>query len=166
MAGYAAHLGEPKALLHQELGDDSGAKHPPHGEADARRVRPLGESFVHERVHHSQVALDADAGQRLGRAVQVAIETGRDHSAGGLPEHPVVTVQMVVSLEEEGEEEEEVRDSQAAVEDGRGDFSEFSRKRDQDGDISRYPDGDDQDVDDGDDPSAQRAEEIVHRVVG
>lgn len=118
MAGDAADLREPIALLDEELGDHSSTKHPPYGHAHPGSAHPLGEAFVHERVHYSQVALDADAGQRLGRAVEVAIETGRDHSTGSFPEHPVVSLEMVVSLEEEGEEEEEVGDSQAAVEDG------------------------------------------------
>lgn len=165
MAGDEVHLREPIALLHEELGDDGGAEHPPHGHADPRRARPLGESLVHERVHHGQVALDADAGQRLGRAVQVAIETGRDQSAGGLPEHPVVSMEMVVSLEEEGEEEEEVGDGQAAVQDGRGHLPDLCGQQAQDGDVGGNPNNHGQHINDGDDPSAQSAAEEPHRAV-
>lgn len=160
MAGDAIQLGKRIALLDEELGDDSGTKHPPHGQADPGGAHPLGKGFVHERVHHSQVALDADAGQRLGRAVEVAIETSRDHPTGSLSEHPAVSMEMVVSLEQEGEEEEEVGDGQAVVEDGRGHFPNFSGQKTQYGDIGWDPDKDDQHVNDGDDPGAQGAAEV------
>lgn len=125
MAGDSAQLGEKIALLDEELGDDGSSKHHPHGYRHPGTAHPLRETFIHERVHYSQIALDADAGQRLGRAVEVAIETGRDHSTGRLSQKPVVSIEMVVSLEEEGEEEEEVGDCQAAVEDGRGHLPNF-----------------------------------------
>lgn len=165
MAGDAAHLREPIALLDEELGDDGGTKHPPYSHAHPGSARPLGEPFVHEGVHHSQVALDADAGQRLGRAVEVAIETGRDHSTGSLSEHPVVSMEMVVSLEEEGEEEEEVGDSQAAVEDGGGHLPNFRGQRGQDGHVGRDPDSNNKDINNGDDPCAQRATEVLYCAV-
>ncbi len=165
MAGGAAHLREPIGLLDEELGDDGGTKHPPYSHAHPGCAHPLGEAFVHEWVHHSQVALDADAGQRLGRAVEVAIETGRDHSTGSLSEHPVVSMEMVVSLEAEGEEEEEVGDSQAAVENGRGHLSDFRGQREQDGHIGWDPDSNDKDISNGDDPCAQRAMEIPYCAV-
>lgn len=160
VAGDAAHLGEPVALPHQELGQDGGAKQAPHGNADPRGVRPLGEAFVLERVHNCHVALGADAGQRLGRAVEVAIETGGDHSTGGLPEHPVVSMEMVLSLEDEGDEEEEVGDGQAAVEDGRGHLSDFRDQRAQDGNVGRHADNHRQHVNGGNDPGAQGAAQV------
>lgn len=162
MAGDAFHLREPVTLLDEELGGDGSPKQPPYSHTHPDSAHPLGEPFVHERVHNGQVALDADAGQRLGRAVEVAIETGRDHSAGGLPEHPVVSMEMVVSLEEEGEEEEEVGDSQAAVEDGRGHLPDFSSQGGQDGHVGGDPDSDDKDINDGDGPRAQSAAEVPH----
>lgn len=165
MAGDASHLREPIALLHQELGDHGGPERRPHCQGDPRSDRPFGEAFVHERVHHGQVALDADAGQRLGRAVEVAIETGRDHPTRSLPEHPVVSMEMVVSLEEEGEEEEEVGDGQAAVQDGGGHLPDFCDQRAQDGDVGRDPDSDDQHVNDGDDPGAQDPIQELHCAV-
>lgn len=165
MAGGSVHLREPVALLQEEFRQDGGPKHTPHSQAHTRRVHPLRKLFIHERVYHGQVTLDTDADKRHGRAVQVSIETSRDHSAGSLPEHPVVSMEMVLSLEEEGEEEEEVRDGQAAVEDSRGHFSDFSRQRAQDGDVGWDPDGDDQNINNRDDLRAQRAEEIPHCAV-
>lgn len=165
MAGDAAHLGEPIALLDEELGHHGGAEHPPHGHADPGGARPLREAFVHEGMSHGQVALDADAGQRLGRAVEVAIETGRDQSAGSLPQHPVVAMEMVVSLEDEGEEEEEVGDGQAAVEDGRGHLPDLRAQGAQDGHVGRDPHDNGQHVNHRDDPSAQRAAEEPCRAV-
>lgn len=129
----------PVGLLDKELRDDSSTKHPPYDHTHPRRVHPLGETFVHERVCYSQVAFYADAGQSLSWAVQVAIETGRDQSTGRLSEQPVVAMEMVVSLEEEGEEKEEVGDSQAAVEDGRGHLSNFSAQCPQDNDVRWDP---------------------------
>lgn len=120
MAGDEVQSWESVALLGEELGDHSSTKRHPHGRGDPGRAHPLRKAFVHERVHNGHVALDGDAGQRLGRAVQVAIETGRDHPAGGLSQSPVVSTEMVVSLEEEGEEKQEVGEGQAAVEDRRG----------------------------------------------
>lgn len=163
VAGDEAQLGEPVALLDEELRHDGGTEHPPHTHADPGGAHPLGEAFVHEGVHHSQVALDADAGQRLGRAVEVAIETGRDHSTGSLSERPVVSMEMVVSLEEEGEEEEEVGDGQAAVEDGRGHLSDFRGQRAQDGNVGRDPDDHGQHINNGDDPGAEGAAEVPRR---
>lgn len=160
MAGGDVQLRQPVGLLYNELGDDGGTKHPPYSQAHTGSAHPLGHLLVHEGIHDSQVALDADASQRRGRAVEVAIETGRDHSTGCLPEHPVVSMEMVVSLEEEGEEEEKVGDSQAAVEDGRGHFSNFSRQQAQDGDVGRDPDNDHQHINNGDDPGAERAVEV------
>lgn len=160
MAGGAIHLRQPIFLLNEELGDDCGPKRPPYSHSDPGRARLLGETFVHERVHYGQVALGTHAGQRLGRAVEVAIETGRDHSTGSLPEHPVVSMEMVVSLEEKGEEEEKVRDGQAAVEDGRGHLPYFGGQHAQDCDIGWYSDGHRKHVNDGDDASAQRAAEV------
>lgn len=159
--GDAAHLRELKGLPDEELRNDADNKNPPHDHADQGGTRPFGETFIEERVHDSQVALDADAGQRLGRAVEVAIETGRDHSAGSLSEHPVVSIEMVVNLEEEGDQEEEVGDGQAAVEDGRGHLPNFGSHREQDGDVGWDPNDDHQDVNDGDDLSAQRAAEVL-----
>lgn len=118
MAGDAAQPTEPIALLDEELWDDSSGKHHPHSYGHPGAAHPLRETFVQERVRYSQVALDADAGQSLGCAVEVAIETGRDRSAGRFSQSPVVSIEMVVSLEEQGEEEEEVGDCQAAVENG------------------------------------------------
>lgn len=143
MAGGDAHFREVIALLDEELWNHGGTKHPPYDQADPGSQPPLGETLVQERVHYSQVALDADAGQRLGRAVEVAIETGRDHSTRGLSERPVVSMEMVVSLEKEGEEEEEVGDSQAAVEDGRGYLPYFSGQRAEDGDVGWDPNNND-----------------------
>lgn len=160
MAGNAAQLREPIALPDEELGDNGGSKDHPDGQRDPASAHPLGERFVHERVHYSQVALDADAGQCLGRAVEVAIETGRDHSTGGLPESPVVSLEMVVSPEEEGEEEEEVGDSQAAVQDGRGHLPNFGGQRAQDGNVRRDPDNNHQYINNGDNPGAERAAEV------
>lgn len=160
VAGDAAHLREPIALLDEELGDGGGTKHPPYSHTDPGSARPLGKTSVHERVHYSQVALGAEAGQRLGRAVEVAIETGRDHSTGSLSKHPVVSMEMVVSLEEEGEEEEEVGDSQAAVEDGRGHLPNFSGQLAQYGNVGWHPDSHSKHVNNGDDLSAQRAAEV------
>lgn len=160
VAGDAAQIGEPVALLDDEFRDDGGAKHAPYGHTDPGSARLLWETLVHERVHHSHVALNADAGQRLGRAVQVAIETGRDHSTGRFSEHPVVSMEMVVNLEEEGEEEEEVGDRQAAVEDGRGHLPNFSGLHAQDGSVGRNPNNHGKRVNNGDDPGAQRAAEI------
>lgn len=165
VAGGAAHLGEPVALPHQQLWDGGGRKQAPHGHAHPGRVHPLGETLVLEGVHHRHVALDADAGQRLGRAVQVAIETGGDHPAGGLPEHPVVSMEMVVGLEDQREEQEEVGDGQAAVEDGRGHLPDLGGQRTQDGHVGRHPDGHRQHVDGGDDPGAEGAAEESHRGV-
>lgn len=161
MAGDSAQFREQIGLLDEELRDDSGTKHPPYGQADPGSAHPLGKTFVHERVHYSQVALDADACQRLGRAVEVAIETSRDHSTGSLPELPVVSMEMVVSLEEEGEEEEEVRDSQAAVEDGRGHLPNFSGQSAQNGNIGWDPESHDKHINNGDDPRAQSAFEVA-----
>lgn len=140
MAGDGAQLREPIALLDEELRDDSSGKHNPHSYRHPGTAHPLRETLVHERVHYSQVALDADAGQRLGCAVEVAIETGRDRSTGRLSQSPVVSIEMVVSLEEEGEEEEEVGDCQAAVENGRGHLPNFWGQRGQDGNVGRDPD--------------------------
>lgn len=165
VAGDATHLGEPIALPDEQFGDDGGAEHPPDGQGDPGRACLLGEALVHEWVHHSQVALGADAGQRLCRAVEVAIETGRDHSAGSLPEQPVVSTEMVVSLEEEGEEKEEVGDGQAAVEDGGGHLPDFGGQQAQDGHVGRHPDSHGQNVNNGDDPRAQRAAEVSHSAV-
>lgn len=160
MAGDAVHFREPIALPNEELGDDCSPEHPPYSHTDPGRALLLGEAFVHERVHYGQVALGAHAGQRLGRAVEVAIETGRDYSTGSLSEHPVVPMEMVVSLEAEGEEEEEVWDSQAAVEDGRGHLPYFGGHHAQDCNIGWHSDGHGKYVNDGDDPSAQRAAEV------
>lgn len=90
-------------------------------------------------MHYSQVALNANAGQRLGRAVEVAIETGRDHPTGSVPQSPVVSIEMIVGFEEEGEEQEEVGDGQAAVEDGRRHFPDFRAHCVQDGNIGWNP---------------------------
>lgn len=165
MAGGDVELRQPVGLLDDELGDDGGTKHPPYRQAHAGSARPLGHAFVHERIHYSQVTLDADASQRHGRAVEVAIETSRDHSTGCLPENPVVSMEMVVSLEEEGEEEEEVGDGQAAVEDGRGHLSNFSRQQAQDGDVGRDPDNKHHHINNGDDPGAERAAEVAQCTV-
>lgn len=140
MAGDGVQLREPIALLDDQLRDDSSCKHDPHGYGHTGTARPLWETLVHERVHHSQVALDADAGQRLGCRVEVAIETGRDRSTGRLPQSPVVSMEMVVSLKEEGEEEEEVGHCQAAVENGRRHLPDLCGQRAQDGNVGRDPD--------------------------
>lgn len=66
MAGGAIHLEDPVALLDEELRGDACRKHPPHAHCHPGGARPLGETFVQERVHHSDVALDADTSQRLG----------------------------------------------------------------------------------------------------
>lgn len=126
MAGCAVELRKPVALLDDELWDDCDTKHPPQSQGHPGSAQPLGHTFVHERVYHSQVGLDADASQRHGRAVEIAVETCRNNSTSSLSENPVVSMEMVVSLKEEGEEEEEVGDSQAAVEDGRRHLSDFS----------------------------------------
>lgn len=160
MAGGAIHLEDPVALLDEELGGDACRKHPPHGHCHPGGARPLGETFVQERVHHSDVALDADTSQRLGWAVEVAIETGRDQSTQDLPERPVVSMEMVVSLEGEGEEEEEVGDGQAAVQDRRRHLPELGGEHAQNGDVSRHPDSHGQYVNNGDDPSAQGAVKV------
>lgn len=160
MAGGAVHLGDPVALLDEELWGNTCCEHPPHGHGHPGGAHPLGESFVHKRVHHSHVALDADTGQCLGWAVEVTIETGRDHSTQGLPEHPVVSMEMVVSLEGEGDEEKEVGDGQAAVQDRRRHLPEFGGEHAQNEDVSRHPDSQGQYVNNGDDPSAQRAVEV------
>lgn len=160
MAGGAVHLQDPVALLDSELRGNACSEYPPHGHGHPDGVRPLGEAFVHKRVHHSNVALDADTGQRLGRAVEVAIETGRDRSTQGLPQRPMVSMEMVVSLEGEGDKEKEVGDGQAAVQDGRRHLSDFGGERAQNGDVSRHPNSHGQDVNRGDDPSAQRAVEV------
>lgn len=165
MAGGAVHLRDPVALLDEELRDNACSEHPPHGHGHPGGVRPLGEAFVRKRVHHSNVALDADTGQRLGRAIEVAIETGRDRSTQGLPEHPMVSMEMVVSLEGEGDKEKEVGDGQAAVQDRRRHLPDFGGEHAQDGDVSRHPDSHGQYVNDGDDPSAQRAVEVSLRSV-
>lgn len=162
VAGGDAHLGQPVALPHQQLRDGGGRKQTPHGHAHPGRVHLLGETLVLEGVHHRHVALDADAGQRLGRAVQVAIETGGDHAAGGLPELPLVSMEMVVGLEEQREEQEEVGDGQAAVEDGRGHLADLGGERTQDGHVGRHADGHRQHVDGGDRPGAQDATEELH----
>ena len=160
MAGEASQLRERVALLDEEFRDNGGSKHRPHGQRSPGSALPLGQGFVLERVHYSQVALDADAGQRHGRAVEVAIETGRDHSTGGFSENPVVSIEMVVSLEEEGEEEDEVGDSQAAVQNGRGHLPNFRGQRAQDGSVGRDPDSKHQDINNGDDPGAESAVEV------
>ena len=94
-------------------------------------------------MHYRQVVVDADAGHHQGWAVEVAIETSRDHSTSSLSELPVVSIEMVVSLEAEGEEEEEVGDCQAAVEDGQGHLPNFSGQSAQNGNIGRDPDSND-----------------------
>lgn len=160
MAGGAVQLGDPEALLDQQLRGDARGEHPPHGHGHPGGARLLGEAFVRERVHHSDVALGADAGQRLGRAVEVAIETGRDRSTQGLPEHPVVSMEMVVGLEGEGEEEEQVGDGQAAVQDRRRHLPDLGGERAKDGDVSRHPHSHGQYVNKRDDPGAQRAVEV------
>lgn len=66
MAGGAIHLGDPVALPDEELRGNACCKHPPHGHCHPGGTLPLGETFVHERVHHSEVALNADTSQRLG----------------------------------------------------------------------------------------------------
>lgn len=99
------------------------------------------------------------------RAVQVAVETGCDDAAGSLAEHPVVAVEMVVGLENEGEEEEEVGDGQAAVEDGRRHPPDFGDHGGQDGDVGRDPHDNGQHVKTGDDPPAQGAGEVRHCVI-
>lgn len=160
MAGGAVHLRNPVALLDEELRGNTCSKHPPHGHSHPGGVRPLGEALVHKRVHHRNVALDADTGQRLGRAVEVAIETGHDRSTQSLPKRPMVSMEMVVSLEGEGDEEEEVGDGQAAVQDRRRHLPDFGGERAQDGNVSRHPDSHGQYVKNGDDPSAQWAVEV------
>lgn len=165
MAGGEFQVRETVGLLDEELGDDGGPEHHPHGQGHPGGAHPLRQGFVPEGVHHGQVALDADAGQRLGRAVQVAIETGRDNSAGSLSESPVVSMEMVVSLEEEGEEEEEVGDGQAEVQDGRGHLPDLGGQRAQDGDVGRDAHGDHQHVNDGDEPGADRALQVLGCVV-
>lgn len=165
MAGGAVHLGDPVALLGEELRGDACSEHPPNGHRHPGGVRPLGEAFVCKRVHYSNVALDADTGQHLGRAVEVAIETGRDRSTQGLPERPMVSMEMVVSLEGEGEQEKQVGDGQAAVQDGRRHLPDFGGEHAQDGNVSRHPHSHGQYVNDGDDPSAQRAVEVALRSV-
>lgn len=165
VAGCAVQLGDVVALLHEKLWDDGRRKRHPQGQADPGGAHPLGHPLVHERVRHGQVALDADAGQRQSRTVEVAIETGGDQPTGGLSESPVVAMEMIADLEQEGDEEEEVGDGQAAVEDGRGHLSNFSGQQKQDGHVGRDPDRDHDDVNDGDDPGAQRAAEVSHRAV-
>lgn len=66
VAGCTVQLREPIALLNQELWDDSYSKHPPHPQADPGRAHLLGQPFVHEGVHHSDVALHTNAGKRHG----------------------------------------------------------------------------------------------------
>lgn len=102
VTGCTVELRKPETLLDEELWDDGGTKHPPQSQGHPAYAHPLGHTFVLEREHHSQVALYADAGQRQGRAVEVAIETCCDHSTGGLSENPVVSMEMVMSLKEEG----------------------------------------------------------------
>lgn len=71
-------------------------------------------------------------------------------------------MEMVVSLEEEGDEKEEVGDSQAAVEDGRGHLPKFSGQGAQYGDVGRDPQGDDKQINNGDDRCAQSATEVLY----
>lgn len=165
VAGSTVQLREPEALPNQELWDDGCSKHPPHPQADPGCAHPLGQAFVHEGVHHSYVALDANAGQRRGRTVEVAIETGSDHPTGCLSQNPVVSMEMVVNLKGEGEEEEEVGDRQAVVEDGGGDLSDFSSQETQDGDIGRDAENNHKYINEGDDPGAERAAEVLHGAV-
>lgn len=165
MAGGDVQLRQLVALLDEELGDDGGTKHHPYSQTHIGSACPLGHTFVHEWMHYSHVTLDADASQCQGRAVEVAIETGRDHSTGSLPKYPVVSMEMVVSLEEEGEEEEEVGDSQAAVEDGRRHLSNFSGQQAQDGDVGWDPDSNHQQINNGNDPGADWAAEVVQCAV-
>uniref|UniRef100_A0A674JYI2 Uncharacterized protein n=1 Tax=Terrapene triunguis TaxID=2587831 RepID=A0A674JYI2_9SAUR len=114
--GEGAGQGAPQHQVQHGRGQQG-----PDGQAAGHAVEGPAQTERAQRVHHGHVALQADAGEEEGAAVQVGVEEGAGDLAQGLPEHPVVAQGVVGHPEGQGQHEDQVEGRQVRQEDvGRG----------------------------------------------
>lgn len=109
MTGGYPKVWEMVGLLNVELWNHGSAENKPHHQAAPQGIGVLGQPSEGEGVNNGQVALDADAHERVDGAVDTSIEAGRHHMAQSRPKHPVVSVEMIEHSQGQSKQEREVR---------------------------------------------------------
>lgn len=165
VAGVDAQLPHVVALLHDGQGQHVQEDGGPDGGAGGHGVGALGEPLVGEGVDDSHVAADADACQQQDGAVHVAVEHGRGRPARGLPEHPVVPIEVVGYPEGQRDAEEQVRRGQVGVEDGGAHGADPEEQHPQNDGIRGHAQQNNAEVDSRYQLGAQRAGQVLQRGV-